>query len=268
MTLKYYNTGGVNSLIEEFFHLTFDESDLPFESKVLPICSPTITYIYNNQHRFLYKKKQTLCNQLILTGQFYDSYQFLVEEKGHSYGISSKPTALYKLTKLDVSKIKNKHVQLSKFSKDLHDILNPIFLKYENDIPKLSQNLKKVISKIPVETNSEIDTIDQAIEIIHSREGMLNAYELLDYIGYSQKTLETHFKKIVGITPGKYIRLFRFLRLMRKYESNTIKLKDLIYMYNYYDHSHFSKDFRHFMKESPKNYFKSEHPFLNKYLNK
>ena len=57
MTLKYYNTGGVNSLIEEFFHLTFDESDLPFESKVLPICSPTITYIYNNQHRFLYKKK-------------------------------------------------------------------------------------------------------------------------------------------------------------------------------------------------------------------
>ena len=268
MTLKYYDTGNASSLVEEFFHLSFDERDIPFESTVLPICSTIITCTFNNQHKFTHKKKDTALSGLILSGQFYDSYQFLVKEKGHSFGMALRPTSLHKLTKLNASKVKNKHIQVSDFSKTLHDLLNPIFLKYEYDIPKLAQNLKKAISKLPMETSSDVKQIDQTIDFIHSKEGMLNTYELLDHVNFTQKTLETHFKKVVGLTPGKYIRLYRFLKLMRKYESNTIKLKDLIYMHNYYDHSHFSKDFRHFMKQSPKDYFKSDHSFLNKYLNK
>ncbi|MTE27461.1 MULTISPECIES: helix-turn-helix domain-containing protein [Winogradskyella] len=268
MTLKYYKTDRVSSLVEEFFHLTFDDSDLPFESTVLPVCSTAITFIFKNQHRFIYKKKETELSGLIVTGQFYESFQFLVEEKGHSFGMMLHPTTLYKLTKLDVSKIKNKHVLLDSFSKELHNLLNTIFIEHESDIPKLVQNLKQAILKLPNENDSVVDIIDGLIAHIHSKEGMLNTYDLLAYVDFSQKTLETHFKNIVGLTPGRYIRLYRFVKLMRKYESNTIKLKDLIYMYNYYDRSHFTRDFKHFMKQSPKDYFKTEHPFLNKYLNK
>ncbi|MBO6879577.1 helix-turn-helix domain-containing protein [Winogradskyella sp.] len=268
MTLKYYKTDRVSSLVEEFFHLTFDDSDLPFESTVLPVCYTAITFIFKNQHRFIYKKKETELSGLIVTGQFYESFQFLVEEKGHSFGMMLHPTTLYKLTKLDASKIKNKHVPLDLFSKELNDLLSPIFIEHEDNIPKLVQNLKLAILKLPSKKDSIVNKIDKLIDHIHSKEGMLNTYDLLAYVEYSQKTLENHFKKIVGLTPGKYIRLYRFVKLMRKYESNTIELKDLIHMYNYYDHSHFTRDFKHFMKQSPKDYFKSDHPFLNKYLNK
>lgn len=94
---------------------------------------------------------------------------------------------------------------------------------------------------------------------------MLQVTDLLKIVSLSQKSLEVKFKKIIGLTPGKYIRLIRFIKLMRKYENKKIAINDLIYMYNYYDHSHFIKDFKLFMSESPKEYFKKEYPLIKAY---
>ena len=60
--------------------------------------------------------------------------------------------------------------------------------------------------------------------------------------------------------------MIRFNKLMIKYQSNEIELKDLIYKYNYYDQSHFSKDFKLFMNQSPKFFFKQDFPLLKEYL--
>ncbi|EDP70235.1 hypothetical protein FBALC1_11897 [Flavobacteriales bacterium ALC-1] len=268
MTLKYFDTDNLSPIVEELFHLSFSKDTVPFESTILPICSTNITYIYSNCQSAIFKgNKMPLCD-LIVTGQFYESYQFKVKKEGHSYGITFHPTALHKITQLDIHKIKNKHLPLKAFAPQLFELLNPIFLDYKDDANKLTKALKKTILELPIVTNKTIILIDKLITIIHEEEGMLNTYELLDYVNFSQKTLETQFKKVVGLTPGKYIRLHRFLKLMRKYEGKEINLKDLIFMYNYYDHSHFGKDFKYFMKQSPKTYFKSDHPLLNEYLNK
>jgi AraC-like DNA-binding protein len=268
MILKYFDTTHLNHVVEELFSLSFDESDIPFESTVLPISCISVTNIYGKNQSVVFKNQKTVLNGLVITGQFYQSYQFSVNSKGHSYGISFHPTAIHKLTKIDVSKLTEKHLPLIEVSKSLYDLINPIFIKYQDDILKLTKTLKKIFSNLPLEKNDTIDQIDKTIDFIHLKEGMLNTYELLEHVNFSQKTLETQFKKIVGLTPGKYIRLNRFLKLMRKYEGKEIDLKDLIYMYNYYDHSHFVKDFKYFMKQSPKEYFNTEHPFLNEYLNK
>ncbi|MBC3847160.1 AraC family transcriptional regulator [Winogradskyella echinorum] len=268
MTLKYYDTTNLNPIVEELFQLTFSKEDIPFQSTVLPICFTTITNIYSKGQSSVYKKTETPLIGLIATGQFYESYQFLVNQESNSYGITFHPTALHKITNLDIHKLTNKHVPLKAFAPKLYELLNPIFLTHKDDAKGLTKSLKKFFLELPITTNKTTALIDKLIAIIHKKEGMLNTYELLDYIDFSQKTLETQFKKIVGLTPGKYIRLHRFLKLMRKHEGKEIDLKDLIHMYNYYDHSHFVKDFKHFMKQSPKDYFKSENAFLNEYLNK
>jgi len=268
MTLKYFDTTNLSPFVEELFFLKFSKDAIPFESTILPICVTSITYIYSYGQSFVFKEKRTPLNGLTVTGQFYESYQFQVKEEGYSIGINFHPTALHKLTNLNIHKIKNKHLPLEIFAPELFELLQPIFIKKIDDIDLIIKSIKETILKIPIVVNKTISQIDTLIDIIHKKEGMLNTYELLDNVDFSQKTLETHFKKIVGLTPGKYIRLYRFLKLMRKYEGKEIDLKDLIYMYNYYDHSHFRKDFRYFMKQSPKQYFKTEHPFLNEYLNK
>ena len=268
MTLNYFDVSSVDHVVEELYELSFSKNETPFESSILPICVTAITYAYKGDQCAIYKDKKTALKGLMLTGQFYESYQFRVESASKSFGICFHPTALYKIAKINGHKIKNTHIPLEDVSQKLYSILNPIFLKHANDISLLTQNLKEVILSLPLDTNDSIKQIDNVISYINEKEGMLNTYDLLDHIDFSQKTLETQFKKIIGFTPGKYIRLHRFLKLMRKYEGKEIDLKDLIYMYNYYDHSHFGKDFKYFMKQSPKEYFKIEHPFLNEYLNK
>lgn len=268
MTLKYFDVDNVSTLVEELFLLKFSKDDVPFQSTVLPICNTSITYIYCDCQKAIYNKQVTPLSGPIVTGQFYDSYQFLVNKESFSYGISLHHTALYKLTGLDIGKIKNTHVPLKKFDDNLFQTLNPIFLNNKNNISQLSKNLKTAILSITTVSNPIIDQIDHTINVIHDKEGLLNTYELLSEVSFSQKSLETHFKKIVGLTPGRYIRLHRFTKLMRKYEGKEINLNDLIYMYDYYDHSHFTKDFKYFMKQSPRDFFKTEHPFLHEYLKK
>jgi AraC-like DNA-binding protein len=268
MTLKYFDTKNIEHLVEELFLLSFTKDDIPFESTILPIGYTTITYIYNPGQTVIFKENTTSMIDLIVTGQFHESYQFIVKEESYSYGICFHPTALFKITQSNISKIKDKHLPLDLFNSKLFEVLNPVFIENKDNISVLTQRLKDTIFKIPIKTNKTIIQIDNVIDIIKQKDGMLNTYELVDSVSFSQKTLETQFKKIVGITPGKYIRLYRFTKLMRKYEGKEINLKDLIYMYNYYDQSHFTKDFKHFMKQSPKDYFKSDHPLLNEYLNR
>lgn len=46
---------------------------------------------------------------------------------------------------------------------------------------------------------------------------------------------------------------------MIKYEKDQIDLKDLFYMYDYYDESHFSKGFKLFTSNYFKNYIKQDY---------
>jgi len=265
MNLNFFDTTGVEHLIENYFELSFSGATVPFQSTILPVALTNITYIFSgDQHALVDGLKMPLEN-LIVSGQFFRSYKLLVNSEGYSFGMSLQPTALYKIFGTDISKLSNKHISLNEVNQDFYDKLNPLFKNYEN--PKeIIKKINGVLLDSRLFEDKNTDYIDQAIDKIRQTEGMIHIEELLNDLPFSRKSLETHFKKIVGLTPGKYIRLYRFLNLMRKYESQQIKLKDLIYMYDYYDQSHFTKDFKLFMLESPHSYFKKDYPIIKKYL--
>ena len=268
MDLTYFDTKNISHLIEECFLLTFSKETVPFKSTIIPNATTNITYIFSENQKAIANSIEMPLEGLIVTGQFFRSYQFVVNSEGRSFGIGFHPTALYKLLNIDVSKLTNKHIPLKEINQTLYNQIRILFLNFEKDIETLISELNKLIVSMPLKVNETTKHIDSTIDLIRKKEGMLSIDEILKKIPFSQKTLENHFKKIVGLTPGKYIRLFRFLGLMRKYESHEIDLKDLIYMYDYYDHSHFSKDFALFMKESPKSYFKKDYPLLREVLKK
>lgn len=268
MTLKYYDTNSISHIVEDLYYLNFSENDLPFESPILPVCGTHIAFVYDSKQSFKINSKKTSINGLIVSGQFFQSYILKVTGKSQTFGLVFQPTTLFKLTNLDISSISDRHLPLKDFSQELFNKLNPIFKQYKEDFPALIKTLNETLLEIDLIKNETVDQIDKVINFIHLKEGMLNTYDLLEHITFSQKTLETQFKKIVGLTPGRYIRLYRFTKLMQKYEQNKVSIKDLLYMYNYYDFSHFSKDFKYFMKQSPKDYFETDYPLLHEYLQK
>jgi AraC-like DNA-binding protein len=264
MTLTYFDNSKISNLIEEIFELTFSIDDIPFQTTILPLEYTNLTYITGNQ-KALYKQIETPLEGLIISGQFFGAYQFLVNSKSRSFGLSFHPTALYKLLNTKITLLENKHLPLKKFHPEFFNQMSPILDNYKSS-KDVVKKLNLFFANAALTTNNETDNIDKVIDLIRKKDGLLSINDILEDILISQKSLELQFKKIVGLTPGKYIRKFRFLKLMRRFEIQEIDLKDLIYMYNYYDQSHFAKDFKLFMMESPTSYFKKEYPLIKEYL--
>lgn len=265
MNLTYYNTDNVSHLIDEYFSLTLSEDIVPFKTIILPIATTNITNIFYGSQKSIVNKSTSVLKGLVLSGQFFRSYELIVNTKSYSFGISFHPTAFYKILNTDISQFTNKHLPLKSIDSNLYNILNSILSTTLNPAD-IAKEISLAINKLPLTIDKSTKSIDSIISLIREKEGLLTIHDILNNIDYCQKTLENLFKKIVGTTPGRYIKLYRFLNLMRKYESKEIELNDLIYMYNYYDHSHFAKDFKLFMNVTTKDYFNKDYPLLKEYL--
>lgn len=268
MNLTYYNIENNSEIIEEVFHLSFSKKAVPFKSNILPIGLPSLTYIYDDEQESNYRNNKTPLKGLILSGLFENSYSFSVAIESESFGVTFRPSGLFKILGSDISKFTNRHIPLKEINNKLFTRLENIFLTNRNNLEKLNSSLIVELSNLELDKSKTLVCIDLAIDIIRKNEGKIQVNELITQIPSSQKKLETQFKKVIGLTPGKYIRMYRFIMLMRKYESQDIEIKDLIYQFNYYDLSHFSRDFKSFMLVSPKEFFNKDYPLIKSYLKK
>ncbi|TXD48322.1 helix-turn-helix domain-containing protein [Polaribacter sp. IC073] len=267
MKLTYYNIHKTPHLVEEFYHITYSENIIPLQAIIPPLGFNSLVYIFSNGQKILLTDNDVVIKNLVLNGQFYNSYKLSVNQSGFSCGINFKPTALHKLTGLDVSKFTNKCSNFNQVNEELSNKFEDFFTCHKNNFHQLFHNLEELLISLPLTENKYTTAIDRLIHIIHLKEGLVSVNDLLKEIPFSQKTLEMQFKKIVGLTPAKYIRIHRFKKLMEQYENNRLNLKDLIYMYDYYDESHFAKDFKSFTSQSFKDYFKDEFILIKEVFN-
>jgi AraC-like DNA-binding protein len=265
MNHKYFESNKVTHLIEKYFYLSFSENDLPFKSAVLPLGLTHLFYIGTGNQKVTVNGNETLLKGLMITGQYFRSYNFSTNSITTSIGANLHPTALHKLLNIDVSKLKNTHAPLLQINKIFHDKLLSVF-EDSKDSEELIYNLNFFLLNTPLHINKNTKQIDRAISLIREKDGLLSVLDIVDEILISQKSLEIYFKKIVGLTPGRYIRQFRFLNLMEKRLSKEIELKDLINKYNYFDSSHFAKDFKLFMNQDLKSFFKQDYTLIEKLI--
>lgn len=96
------------------------------------------------------------------------------------------------------------------------------------------------------------DTMDRFMQIIYKAKGVMTIAALLDQTGSTYKQCERLFKKHVGLTPKTYLRIVRFYHTFTQIRaSEKVNWTDLLRKYNYYDQSHFIKDYHHFTGVSP-----------------
>lgn len=101
----------------------------------------------------------------------------------------------------------------------------------------------------------EPDGIDHAANEIVRCNGMLHIHELAKASFMSRRSFERKFFKRVGLSPKYYARIRRI-----SYISNLIAGRavvdwaDLFYKCEYYDRSHFTKDFLEFTGRTPQQY--------------
>lgn len=94
-----------------------------------------------------------------------------------------------------------------------------------------------------------------AVSEIARDHGALSIRALSRHLDISQNHLSTQFKRLVGTPPKEVARLYRFARALRLIDSSPfVDLTCIAHQCQFYDQSHFNRDFIAFTGHSPSQY--------------
>ncbi|MNL11481.1 DNA-binding transcriptional regulator AraC [compost metagenome] len=94
--------------------------------------------------------------------------------------------------------------------------------------------------------------IEYACSIIRAYAGNIGIEALARQVAMSPTTLRDHFKEKIGFNPKTFGRIVRFSQLNRLLcENKNVKWADLADKFEFFDQTHFIKEFKHFFGCTP-----------------
>ncbi len=172
-----------------------------------------------------------------------------------------KPTALFHLFNLDVSKIVNTGVNpknlLKGFDLSKEALLMHSTAKENVDmLDKLFLNQLETVTSVP-------NFIDRAIQLILESQGTITIQELVDKIRVSKRYFQKKFKEIVGIQPSLYIKIIRYNFIFATFNEDDINdCKSTTALFNFYDSAHYSNSFKRYLGLPPSEFNPDDFPFV------
>ena len=134
-----------------------------------------------------------------------------------------------------------------------------------NDISILLNTINVFFEELD-STYSTKNTIEKICEIIKLHHEEISVSEIGTSLNVSQRLLQIKFKSATGLTIKKYIQILKFRKSvdqMVNSDLEKLKLTDVALYNQYFDQSHFIKQFKDVTKTTPK-MFNSELYFLSK----
>lgn len=246
--------------IEDITRINYS-NDMPIEH----ISDYGYSYImlrYGKIKTYNYKNSQVKIPEVFIkgTGDFF-KVQAFKESSWLSFELPNH--VLYNVTQIPSTKNRNKLLDLSLFIEE--KITSDLYkeMANEHDIKVLEEMFHQHLGHFYEEWNKELQSTP-LVDFILTNKGLLTIQDLLDHGNLSERTAERLFHKEVGTTPYRFICLVRFNYIIREIEKNNdiVPIVDLIEQYNYYDQSHFEKDFKKFLGQSIKTYKNEYNPLL------
>ena len=111
----------------------------------------------------------------------------------------------------------------------------------------------KLMDKIPV-MKILIHSVDYIRE--HFSEKIYIA-ELAEKARMSERTYYRHFKRVFGLSPQSYIQKHRVLEALEVFHREDCSVAETALKCGFYDHSHFTREFKKYMSVSPIDYIAS-----------
>lgn len=203
-----------------------------------------------------------------ISGQAIYSYKLFLNGDIAMAGIVFKPAGLASLFNLPVFEFTEERIDLNQIFKATVVANLAALIQQEKEPAGKAKLLEAFILKQAGEKLPEPDAIDEAANKIVQSNGLLHVNELIEQAYMSRRNFERRFFKKVGLSPKYYARIRRM-----SYIGNLIAGKAKVdwpavfHNCEYYDQSHFIKDFIEFTGRSPQLYFE-ENRELSKYVDK
>lgn len=126
------------------------------------------------------------------------------------------------------------------------------FVKSILSCSNFEDRIKKVYQELSQSSFSSKSNLIHNIEQLVTANPAVNSKTMESTLGYTPKYLNRLFKNTTGYTISNFKRIKRFEKTINDLKNDTnSNWQDLIHKYNYYDQSHFIKEFKHFAGMTP-----------------
>lgn len=227
--------------------------------------------VFNMGDQYLLQNKkyeQLLVPRHFIAGQAIYSYKLFLKGTISLAGIVLKPTALSLLFDLPAFEYVEERVPLDAVFK--RSLVSEVREKLQqaNDGNDKVKVLEEFLLRHLQQVNPQFDFIDRVANLIDEKNGMVRISDTMKDVFMSRRNFERRFFKKVGLSPKYYARIRRM-----SYLANLIagkKKVDWAAIFSeceYYDQSHFIKDFTEFTGRTPQQYL-DENSELAKLIDK
>ncbi|MEM6524280.1 MAG: helix-turn-helix domain-containing protein [Bacteroidota bacterium] len=261
---KIQPTEALSSIVKEYWHVENDESYDIVRQKIIPDGYTEIIMHYKDPYRINIEGIWKTQSKFLLAGQITD--HFFIENTGCSgmYGIKFQPTGLNTLFNLWMDHHINKVNELQSVLGKKADIFIEGGYKMQ-DFQDLTDNIERYLINI-LSGSRPNQKIEEAVSYVLAHAGLVKVSELTKLVGLSERQLERGFKRCIGLTPKRYIRIIRFARIFDRVKNNGNKWTEIALDSGFFDQSHFIKDFKEFTGEDPTEYLFEQKNMANFFL--
>ena len=231
-------------------------ADLTIDKILLPSVMQSILLNMNGTPQIITAPQgepQTIAGHLVL-GQFTKSFTASLSGSIDFIGIHFKPTGLYRLIK----------EPMMKFTNTIHSLNTSEWNQLTTELQTLPtearmQSIEQWLMKRLTTTNTEYALAEKAASNFISAQGAASVESVCRQVGLSERTMQRHFLKYIGVSPKSFNRIVRFHAVTKLIESNaTIDWKNIFFETGYADHAHFVHDFKNITGMSPTAYYHSK----------
>jgi AraC-like DNA-binding protein len=253
--ISYIPSPPLNAYIEDLYYL--DGPAAYPRQKVLPVASANVMINLGSAFN-VYKPDQAspfmTCTDSWWVGVWNTYHSVDWPPNVQLFGVHFKPGGAYPLLGLPLSEMNRQVVPLSAlWGRSAAEIRER--LHAARTIPAGFALLEQLLLARLREAPYRLGMVQHAITEIDHCHGALSIRALSDQLGISQNYLGAQFKQFVGVPPKEVARFYRFAHALRLIDSaQPIDLTWIAHQSQFYDQSHFNKDFVAFTGLNPSEY--------------
>lgn len=249
-------TTDLKDFVKHYWTLDFPREGIPQLNTIIPDGTMKLIFHYGdlywhhpeNAEKFL----QPRC---FLIGQLTRPYVVEPEGRTGTFVVRFHPNGFLPFTTIPIKEMENTPVPLSRLYGKEGEELEQNILNANTTAERI-----QIIEAFLLNRLTDVKTIDTVVhsivDTILAVNGQISVTELSQKNYIHRRQLVRKFSSAIGLSPkqlSKTIRLQATLKTLLTNEKS--KLTDLAYENEYYDQSHFIKDFKEFTGHSPKEFY-------------
>jgi AraC-like DNA-binding protein len=176
------------------------------------------------------------------------------------FGVAFKPGGAYPFLRVPLSELHDGVISLDAiwgyYAAEIRERLFDLPTTGER-FALLEHLLQARLAEALADQSHDFQTLHYALRQMDRHHGAISIKALSDDIGISQNHLKTQFKRLVGGTPKEIARLYRFQHVIQNIDATQpVDWTRVAHQSDYYDQSHFNKDFAAFTGHTPTDYLR------------